>query len=196
MQKAKKTVAFWPRRHLLSPHHRGALRKKGTNGNSHIYNIGFTRFPLKVSALCGNPTPTDCWLWISGPRHCEIAEGTRGIRPDPSGHRCSGPSIDGLAHNRNGNSQWHCHLARCLRYFGEHSSHRFARGSDLHGSYAVWFQFNQAAERELWEGTVRTTGIRVRSSLHRRHGDTCAAWSNPLVRRQPSIAGAVVLRWG
>src|SRR5262249_42194848 len=54
----------------------------------------------EICALRGDPPSIDCWLWISGSRPCEMAQGTRRIRCDPSCHRRSLSAIDGLAHNQ------------------------------------------------------------------------------------------------
>src|SRR5215510_4411912 len=48
----------------------------------------------EVRSLCGDPPSIDCWLWISGARPCEMAQGTRRVRNDPSRHRRSCSTID------------------------------------------------------------------------------------------------------
>jgi len=75
-------------------------RKKGCHVCSPGKSIGAAGCASEICALRGDPSPIDCWLRISGSRRCEMAQGTSGIRCDPSRHRRSVSAIDGLAHNQ------------------------------------------------------------------------------------------------
>jgi hypothetical protein len=149
--------------------------------------IGLAGCAGEVCTLRGDPPSVDRWLWIPGTRRCEVAQGTRSVRCDPTGHRRSISALDGLAHNRHGNSEWHCHPDRRLRFDGQHPCHHPARGSSLHGSSAVWFQLGQAPDRQQRKGTLRTARVRNRSPIYCVYGGVSADWSNSLVSRQLSI---------